>query len=1853
MAQSYTRQSTFVDGDLITAQIFNDEYDQLVNAFGYTTSESSTGHRHDGTAGGGGSIPVIGDLDFNNKISVDSSNNRWGVFIEVGGDSVEQVRFEDGRIVPAQNNDIDLGTGAVSFKDLYLEGAANAANMDASVEITAPAIRVTGGTGTQGTLTWDDEETTLNLDLGVASFSLGADQHFYGKAIGAITKGQPVMFVGAQGNHILFSVADASAPGFIDEWIIGLAAQTLANNEYGFAVSSGKLKGLNTSSYAEGTILYLDTSTPGQLTATAPEAPAHQIIMAAVTRSHQNQGSLAVRVTNKAHLYDLYDVVITGPATNDLLVWNNTTGLWENKALSTLSITESQISDFGSYEPADATILKDADIGVTIQAYSAVLDATTASFTTADETKLDGIEAGATADQTGAEIKSLYEAESNTNAFTDAEKTKLSNIEANATADQTGAEIKSLYEAESDTNAFTDSEKSKLAGIEASATADQTGAEIKSLYEAEADTNAFTDDEKSKLAGIEASADVTDAANVAAAGAVMDSDFTSNGFMRRTGAGTYAVDGGSYQPLDSVLTNTTASFTTALETKLGGIETGATADQTAQEIVTLIDADATAESNLKTALGLGTAAYTAASAYATAAQGALADTALQSETDPIYTASSWYTTTNNSTNWNTAYTYSQVGHLPLAGGTLTGNLILNADPTAELGAATKQYVDTIAAASLHYHSPVRVESPIALTVTYNNGTAGVGATLTNAGTQAALVIDGITMNVNDRVLIYEQADSAQNGIYTVTNVGSGSTNWVLTRATDADSYGSSDPDSLGAGDAFFVTEGATGAGELYVMNTTGTITFGTTDITFAQISSAQIYTAGTGIDLTGVTISLNSATQTSLTNADTAYGWGDHASAGYAAASSLSNYLPLTGGTLTGDLALGDNDKAIFGAGSDLQIYHDGNNSRIYDVGTGDLRIQGTNLRLMSANGANYLYAVQDAYTKLYYNGAEKLATTSTGIDVTGTVTATGGNSTNWNTAYSWGNHASAGYLTSIASNLIGADELNVAGNGTAGYALTSDGDGSFSWTALASGGLGNIVEDTTPQLGGTLDANGQNIDMGVNLITDTKVGQWDTAYGWGNHASAGYLATSSYTASDVLTKIKTVDGSGSGLDADLLDGIQGSGYVNTSSAQFVGGSKTFNSETKFGSSYVDPDSGVARDAKFGTNGIAVSGGIKTDTLTISSTYPTIKFTDTDNNPDWTIIGASGRVGFYDETNTIERVTISGFGLDVIGAVTATGGSSVDWNAAYSWGNHASAGYITGNQTITLSGDVSGSGTTSINVTVANDSHSHSNYLPKANNSDYQLKVWDNRNTNTSTDLGSEAAVFEFKANATDSLSDGGSYHGVLTLQPWGDPSGGNTHQLAFTDNGNLHLRSVSIGGTWPTNWSKLWHSNNDGSGSGLDADTVDGIHASAFLLSSNNLSDLGSSSTARSNLGLGSLATLSSVGAAQITDNSVGAAELNVSGNGSTNQFLRSDGDGSFNWYTLPSYLTGNQTITLSGDLSGSGTTSINAQLVSNCVGANELNVSGNGSNGQVLSSDGDGSMTWITPAAGGGGGIEYIRKTTTYTALVGEGIIADTGGGSWTLTLPASPSIGDIVVVVDGNDWGTNNLTVARNGSTIDDVAQDMLLDVSSVSVEFIYDGTTWHTYVSAGEAGILNVVEDTSPQLGGNLETNGYGIYLADNNRLYVGTGGGESSIYSNGTATYWDTASTAKDIYFRGSTTSKFWMDMGTGDFHADGDVVAASTSISDRRLKDNIVNIGNALDKVQQLNGVDYTWKKDGKADTGLIAQEVQAVLPNIVKEVKQIDGEECLAITYAGVIGLLVEAVKELKAEVDELKGAK
>jgi hypothetical protein len=282
---------------------------------------------------------------------------------------------------------------------------------------------------------------------------------------------------------------------------------------------------------------------------------------------------------------------------------------------------------------------------------------------------------------------------------------------------------------------------------------------------------------------------------------------------------------------------------------------------------------ATATNALTIGTGLSGTSYNGSSAVTIAIDSTVATlTGAQTLTNKtISGASNTLSNIGNGSLTNSSITLGTT-NIALGGTSLTPagltSVTVTQDPISALELATKQYVDTLTSTGITYHQPVRLESPNTagnLNATYNQpggAGVGVGATLTNAGTQVALVIDGVTVAVNDRVLIYNQTNAVQNGVYTVTNTGSPSTNWVLTRSTDTDTYGSQNPNALGYGDYFFVTSGDTGAGESYICSTTGTIVFGTTPINFVQFSASQVYSAGTGLTLTGTVFSISNTAVT-------------------------------------------------------------------------------------------------------------------------------------------------------------------------------------------------------------------------------------------------------------------------------------------------------------------------------------------------------------------------------------------------------------------------------------------------------------------------------------------------------------------------------------------------------------------------------------------------------------------------------------------------------------------------------------------------------------------------------------------------------------------------------------------------------------------------------------------------------------------------------------------------------------------------------------------------------------------------------------------------------------------------------
>ena len=166
----YTRQSTYTDGDIIQSSDSNDEFDQVLAAF-----HNQTGHKHDGTAGEGPVIGLIGDPGVAtpiNKIVVDNTNNRVGAFVDVGGSSVEQLRIQDGVIVPVTNNDIDLGTSSVQFKNAYFDGTVTT---DALVADTAD---INGGTIDGAAIATSNVTvgSGKTLDVSAGTLTLAANQ---------------------------------------------------------------------------------------------------------------------------------------------------------------------------------------------------------------------------------------------------------------------------------------------------------------------------------------------------------------------------------------------------------------------------------------------------------------------------------------------------------------------------------------------------------------------------------------------------------------------------------------------------------------------------------------------------------------------------------------------------------------------------------------------------------------------------------------------------------------------------------------------------------------------------------------------------------------------------------------------------------------------------------------------------------------------------------------------------------------------------------------------------------------------------------------------------------------------------------------------------------------------------------------------------------------------------------------------------------------------------------------------------------------------------------------------------------------------------------------------------------------------------------------------------------------------------------------------------------------------------------------------------------------------------------------------------------------------------------------------
>ncbi len=472
-------------------------------------------------------------------------------------------------------------------------------------------------------------------------------------------------------------------------------------------------------------------------------------------------------------------------------------------------------------------------------------------------------------------------------------------------------------------------------------------------------------------------------------------------------------------------------------------------------------------------------------------------------------------------------------------------------PVASTDAATKGYVDA-AVEGLHIHAPCAAATPNTLatissgTVTYNNGTSGVGATLTTTGTYT--LVDGVNIaSVGTRILVKNEANAAHNGIYTYTS------STVLTRATDFDT-----PTEMGGGDFTFIQQGTLYNDTGWVM-TDPVTTVGTTNVNWVQFSGAGTYTAGTGLTLNGTEFSISNTAVTAG-----AYGNGDYnatftvnAQGQLTAAANVAitaNAANLTGTTLSSTVV--NSSLTSVGTLGSLAVTGNATAGNVYaNSGTiGASLLTGT---LTTAAQPNITSV--GALSSLTVTGNANVGNLGTGGLIVATGNIDGGN-LNTGGALSVtgnanvGNLGTGGFITATGNvtggNLVTAGALSVTGNanvgnlGTAGF-ITATGNvtGGNLTTAGAVVATGNVTGGNLTTAGAVVatgNVTGGNLTTAgaLSVTGNANVGNLGTG---GLIVATGNVTGGNLTTAGALSVTGNANVGNIGATAGIFTTVQGS----------------------------------------------------------------------------------------------------------------------------------------------------------------------------------------------------------------------------------------------------------------------------------------------------------------------------------------------------------------------------------------------------------------------------------------------------------------------------------------------------------------------------------------------------------------------------------------------------------------------------------------------------------------------------------------------------------------------------------------
>ena len=1602
---------------------------------------------------------------------------------------------------------------------------------------------------------------------------------------------------------------------------------------------------------------------------------------------------------------------LSDPNADRILFWDDSAGTvtWlaagSNLTISdtTISSTDTtySVGDGGLTEKNFTTALKSKLDGIAASANNYSLPIATASV-------LGGVKIGS-----GISISSgVISANSQTdNNFTTAYKNKIDGIAAGATAN-TGT-VTSVATGTGLTGGT----------ITTTGTISLSHLGFQNLTDPNADRIAFWDDSAGTFAWLAAGSNIT------ISGTTISATNT-----------TYSVgDGGLTQ----------VNFTTTRRDKLDGIASGA--DNYGSWTIsdgTTTEAIASGNTLIVRGAGASIAAYDAASNTLTitstdnnttysVGDGGLTEknftTALKSKLDGIAASANNYSLPTASA--------SVLGGVKIGSGISISSGVISANSQTDNNFTTayKTKLDGIAASANNYSLPVASTSVLGGVKAGTNISIDANGVISSTDTNTTYSVgDGGLTQKNFTTTLYNKlngiAASADNyGSWTISDgtnsegIGSGATLIVRGAGASSVAYDAAS-NTLTVSSTDNNTTYSVGDGGLTQVNFTttrrdkldGIESGATADQTASEILTLLKTVDGAGSGLDADLLDGNSstafATAAQGTKADTAHGWGNHASAGYLTS------LPSSTSTLT-----------TFTNAVTIESSSDGilNLKQTGLSGTAGVKDGGWNyIQFLDSESDRQGYFGIDSAGHFLFNpeisGAEvrmnRLLRVSANIVGTGTLTLTGGisasgyNNSNWDTAYGWGNHASAGYITSLAGyattnyvdtavaglvdtapdalntlnelaaalgddpnfattisnsigtklakasnlsdladagtartnlglgslatlssvnaatitdNSVGAAELNVSGNGTTSQYLRSDGDGTFTWATPPDTNTTYSVFTSTANGLAPLSGGGTSKYLRAD---GTWVVPPNTTYSVGNGGLTEINFTSALntklsgiaTSADNYGSWRISDGTATG---DIGSGtaliIRGAGasvsaydpvlntltITSTNTTYSVGdGGLTEKNFTTALKSKLDGIAASANNYSLPTASASVLGGVKIGSgITITSGVISAN-SQTDNNfttayknkIDGIEAGATADQTASEILTLLKTVDGAGSGLD---ADLLDGNSSTAFATA-AQGTKADTAHGWGNHAsagyLTSVTNISGNAGSVTGLTI--------------NSSGSPI----NPDSVTQNQIGYNTSVSLF--GQTDGGLYSSAYSSAWIHQIYGDFRSG---QIAVRGKNN---------GTWQS-WRSVLDSSNfttwaATAAQGTKADTAHGWgnHASAGYTS-----NTGTVTSIGTNSGLtgGTITTTGTIG---IATNGVTATHLNVSGNGTTAQYLRSDGDGSFTWATPT-----NTTYSV-GD---GGLTQVNFTT------ARRDKLDG-------ISDNADAYNKWWVRDAGvadqfsvtSNGGVSFRglgATAITFDPVNSQVIISSTDTNTDT-TYSAGSGLSLSGTTFSHSDTSTQS-SVNNSGRTF---IQDIALDTYG-HITGIVSATDADTYT-----GTVTSIATSGGLTGGTITSTGTISISSDarpNSNQTFGNSGGEYI--------YFDNSNALMRFYMNSSERIRLYND---GTTHFDGDVIAYSSTISDARLKDNVVTIENALDKVKRLRGVEYDWNsgsRKGQHDIGVIAQEVEEVLPEIVREQEMpfIDENVYKTVDYEKMVGVLIEAMKEqqgqieaLRAEVDALK---